>query len=116
MPLLQMLGQGSDTWPPYLADIIIELWQPSEQQQKQSWWSGWFGNSKREPTVRVLYLGKAVRLPGAKQANGESLMCCVTVTLARKSSADRVKSLQFAAWCACSRLITETLQPLLGQL
>ncbi|KAK9804090.1 hypothetical protein WJX73_005951 [Symbiochloris irregularis] len=74
MPLLQILAQGSDSWPPYLADIIFELWTPSQQQHKGSWFSGWLsGSANNEPVVRVLYLGKAVQLPGARLAGGTQM-------------------------------------------
>lgn len=59
LPILQMLRHDTDDWPPYVANIVLELWQ---RQSK-----GWLLSSGNvESFVRVLYNGQPLRLPGSQ--------------------------------------------------
>ena len=51
MPLLATLGQDVTTWPPYVSNVIFELWESQD------------ANGKKQNFVRVLVNGKEVDLP-----------------------------------------------------
>ena len=50
MPLLATLGQDVTTWPPYVSNVVFELWQTHKDGQKQEY-------------VKVLVNGKDAQLP-----------------------------------------------------
>ena len=53
MPLLATLGQDITTWPPYVSNVIFEMWESKKDGQKQDY-------------VKVLVNGKEVDLPNMK--------------------------------------------------
>lgn len=50
MPLLATLGQDVSTWPPYVSNVVFELWEGQKNGQKQEY-------------VKVLVNGKESQLP-----------------------------------------------------
>lgn len=50
MPLLATLGQDVTTWPPYVSNIVFELWEGQRDGKKQEY-------------VKVLVNGRAAQLP-----------------------------------------------------
>ncbi|MCJ1423049.1 Lysophosphatidic acid phosphatase type 6 [Sticta canariensis] len=58
LPILQVLRHDTDKWPPYVANIVFELWQ---RPPKRWPWS----SNQGESFVRVLYNGQPLRLPGS---------------------------------------------------
>ena len=51
MPLLATLGQDVSTWPPYVSNVIFELWESQTT------------DGKKQDYVKVLVNGKEVELP-----------------------------------------------------
>ena len=74
MPLLATLGQDVTVWPPYVSNVIFEMWEGQESGKKQQY-------------VRVLVNGKEIDLPNMQPGRpAESLeifqpfgmlSCCV---------------------------------------
>ena len=51
MPLLATLGQDVTTWPPYVSNVVFELWESNTS------------DGKKQQYVKVLVNGKEVELP-----------------------------------------------------
>ena len=51
MPLLATLGQDVSTWPPYVSNVVFELWESQTP------------DGKKQEYVKVLVNGKEVELP-----------------------------------------------------
>lgn len=51
MPLLATLGQDVTTWPPYVSNVVFELWESATS------------DGKKQQYVKVLVNGKEVELP-----------------------------------------------------
>ncbi len=56
MPLLATLGQDITTWPPYVSNVIFEMWESQKDGKKQEY-------------VKVLVNGKEVDLPDMLPGN-----------------------------------------------
>eukprot|EP00878_Enallax_costatus_P030007 GHUV01032595.1.p1 GENE.GHUV01032595.1~~GHUV01032595.1.p1 ORF type:complete len:170 (+),score=59.64 GHUV01032595.1:331-840(+) len=85
MPLLTALGVELERWPPYISNLVFELWelQPPQLALKnnmaQSSSSNWNDSGKGDGhqqqgtegpyVVRVLYNKQPLQLPGASEVN-----------------------------------------------
>lgn len=61
MPLLATVGQDVTTWPPYVSNVVFELWEGQKGGQKQQY-------------VKVLVNGKEAQLPDI--TSGVLSCCC----------------------------------------
>ena len=64
MPLLATLGQDVTVWPPYVSNVIFEMWESQ-------------GSGKKQQYVRVLVNGKEIDLPNMQPGRpAETLWSC----------------------------------------